>query len=291
MLLLWLVSHFLGQDENENVPLSGSLAEVLFLISKLRGGHRVLRSGWNLKKWKKSVKKGPSSHPIRWSSWICTGRPVSLLKSWLFLAVAACWNKKKGRDIGRFSREANQPFPTSDGEALGNSTMGFWGWFFHPKKGGPRKWIWNWRNFAETETGLGKRKNHQKPESPTNFFLKPKPSFGRCAWAHHTTWSPWSSRKRCDIFEEISILGARFIGFSEKTSVTFGGTSFWNWHISDGKLFQRSVWLTTSQVGNVGRCQGFLYWMSYPFVSFLACFQVGGFKHIYLYIYIYTFFF
>ena len=39
-------------------------------------------------------------------------------------------------------------------------------------------------------------------------------------------------------------------------------------------------------VGNVGRCQGFLYWMSYPFVSFLACFQVGGFKHIYIYIHI-----
>ena len=44
-------------------------------------------------------------------------------------------------------------------------------------------------------------------------------------------------------------------------------------------------------VGNVGRCQGFLYWMSYPFVSFLACFQVGGFKHICLYRNILLFFF
>lgn len=164
-------------------------------------------------KVKKIREERPLLSSYHWSSWICTGRPVSLLKSWLFLAVAACWNKKTGRDIGRFSREANKPSPPQMGKHRFHH--GVLDGFSPQKKGGPRKWIWKLRNFAETETGLGKRKNHQKPESHT-FFFKAKTSFGRCAWAHHTAWSPWSSRKRCDNFEEVSILGARFIGFSEK---------------------------------------------------------------------------
>lgn len=125
-----------------NVPLSRNLAEVLFLISKVSSPKRSIErknseagtvcygqvGTW--KKWKKSVKKGPS-HPFFWSSWICTGRPVSLLKSWLFLAVAACWNKKKGRDIA---------FPASDGGSTGETPpWGFGDGFSTPKKGGSPK--------------------------------------------------------------------------------------------------------------------------------------------------------
>lgn len=163
-----------------NVPLSGSLAEVLFLISKvsspkrsierkkLRGRHRVLRSGWNLKKVKKIREERPLLSSYHWSSWICTGRPVSLLKSWLFLAVAACWNKKTGRDIGRFSREANQPSPPQMGKHRGFHHGVLDG--FSPQKRGPPKMDLKLKKLCGNGNWIGKRKNSSETRKPHFFF-------------------------------------------------------------------------------------------------------------------------
>ena len=164
------------------------------------------------KKWKKSVKKGPSSHPIADHPGYVQGDQYRCWSHGFFWQWLLVETKRQGVTLVDFhGRPTN--LPRLRWGSTGVSTMGFW-MVFPPKKRGIPKMDLKFKKLCGNGNWSWKKDKFIRNQKTPLFFLKRKPSFGRCAWAYHTTWSTWSSR--CDIFEEVSILGARFIGFSEK---------------------------------------------------------------------------
>lgn len=78
------------------VLLSGSLAEVLFWSQNSEAGTVCYGQVGTWKKWKKISEERPLLSSYRWSSWICTGRPVSQKVHGFFWQWLLVETKRKG---------------------------------------------------------------------------------------------------------------------------------------------------------------------------------------------------